>query len=157
LDASRLGVVLGARVAFGLPYCWSKMRVRRLGGDIEYTTTRRWPGGRGVSSRVVVRPEPVEVHDDALAGFLTARWGLHTRWAGRSLFVPNEHATWPLQTATLRHLNDELVTAMGLPGISDTEPDSVLWSPGVRTTFAVPIDSGRHAGEPPGRVSRRSG
>ncbi|MEP6651461.1 MAG: DUF2071 domain-containing protein, partial [Lapillicoccus sp.] len=77
--------------------------------------------------------------DDPLADFLTARWGLHTRWVRRSLFVPNYHATWPLQTATLRSLDDELVAAAGLPGISDKEPDSVLWSAGVRTVFGIPV------------------
>ena len=143
LDASRLGVVLGARLTFGLPYCWARMRVTGVGRDVEYTTTRRWPGSRGVTSRVVVRPEAVVVQDEPLAHFLTARWGLHTRWAGRSLFVPNEHATWPLHTATLRHLDDGLVAAAGLPGISDREPDSVLWSAGVRSVFGIPISSSR--------------
>lgn len=138
LEASRLAVVLGARAAFGLPYCWSRMRVRRLGRDIEYTTRRHWPGNRGIGARIVVRPEPVVVRDD-LATFLTARWGLHTHWAGSSLFVPVEHATWPLHTATLRHLEDDLVAAAGLPGISDHEPDSVLWSAGVRTVFGPPV------------------
>ncbi len=56
LDASRLWVVLGARATFGLPYCWARMRIRRVGTDIEYTTTRRWPG-RGVGAQLVVRPE----------------------------------------------------------------------------------------------------
>ncbi|MGI8889001.1 MAG: DUF2071 domain-containing protein, partial [Nocardioidaceae bacterium] len=109
----------------------------------EYTTRRRWPGGRGVSSRVVVSPEPNVLRGDSLAHFLTARWGLHTRWVRRSLFVPNDHPTWPLQTATLRHLDDDLVAAAGLPGISDKEPDSVLYSAGVRAVFGVPIDSRR--------------
>lgn len=143
LDASRLAVVLGARLTFGLPYCWAKMAVRRVGTDIEYTTTRRWPGRRGHSSRIVVRPEQDVVRDDPLATFLTARWGLHTRWAGRSLLVPNEHVTWPLQTATLQHLDDDLVAAAGLPAVRDKEPDSVLWSAGVRTAFGLPIDSRR--------------
>lgn len=140
LDASRLAVVLGARAAFGLPYCWARMGVRRLAGDgaFEYSTVRRWPGSRGEGARIVVRPEPVVVHDDPLAHFLTARWGLHTRWAGRSLFVPNEHGVWPLQRATVQHLRDDLVAAAGLPGVSDRPPDSVLFSTGVRTSFGFP-------------------
>lgn len=138
LEASRLAVVLGARVTFGLPYCWARMRVRRIGRDIEYTTRRRWPGEPGIGARIVVRPESVVVRDE-LATFLTARWGLHAHWAGSSLFVPNEHVTWPLHAASLRHLEDELVAAAGLPGISDREPDSVLWSAGVRTVFGLPV------------------
>lgn len=142
LEASRLAVVVGARLTFGLPYCWSKMRVRRSGREIEYTSTRRWPG-RGASTRIVVRPEGTVVQDDPLAEFLTARWGLHTHWATRSLFVPNQHETWPLHTATVQELDDQLVAAAGLPGVSDRPPDSVLWSPGVRTVFGLPTDARR--------------
>jgi uncharacterized protein YqjF (DUF2071 family) len=141
LETSRLAIVFGARAAFGVPYCWARMRVRRLGDDIEYASTRRWPGGRGVETRIVLRPEPAVVRDDPLADFLTARWGLHSRWAGRSLFVPNSHERWPLQAATVRLVRDELVAAAGLPGVTDREPDSVLWSAGVRSIFARPLRS----------------
>ena len=154
LEAQRLAVVLGARVSFGLPYCWASMRVRHVGPDIAYTTRRRWPGPRGTRSFVVVRPGEDVVRGDPLADFLTARWGLHTRVAGRSLWVQNEHVAWPLRTATLQHLDDELVAAAGLPGVTDREPDSVLWSAGVETVFGLPIRSaasasGRRGGRGP--------
>ena len=58
------------------------------------------------------------------------------------LYVPNEHPPWPLHTATLEALDDGLVAAAGLPGIVDRPPDSVLWSPGVRTTFGLPFPVG---------------
>jgi uncharacterized protein len=141
LEASRLGVVIGARLAFGVPYCWARMRVRHTGRELEYATTRRWPD-RGPSSRVVVRPEGTAVRDDPLADFLTARWGLHSRWAGRSLFIPTEHERWPLQTATLVHLDDDLVEAAGLPGVTSREPDSVLWAARVRARFGFPLPPG---------------
>lgn len=143
LDASRLAVVLGARLAFGLPYCCGRMRVRRSGADVEYTTVRRWPGPGAPRSRLVIRPGTVAVQDDPLATFLTARWGLHTTWARRPLYVPNEHAAWPLHTATVLDLDDELVAAAGLPGVSSRAPDSVLWSAGVRTVFGLPVDPRR--------------
>jgi uncharacterized protein YqjF (DUF2071 family) len=138
LEASRLAVVLGARASFGVPYNWAAMSVRSDGPTIEYVTRRRWPGRRGAGAHIVIRPGEVDATADPLAQFLTARWGLHTRWAGRSLFVPNEHPAWPLRTATLEHLDDELVAAAGLPGVSDRPPDSVLWSAGVRARFGVP-------------------
>ena len=143
LDASRLAVVIGARLAFGLPYCWARMRVRRVGRDIEYTTVRRWPRGERPGAHIAVRPEATVVRDDPLAHFLTARWGLHTRWVRRQLYVPNEHATWPLHTASLQHLDDDLVGAAGLPGVNHLPPDSVLWSAGVRTVFGMPVPSRR--------------
>lgn len=141
LEATRLAVVLGARLAFGLPYCWSQMSVRRVGPDVEYTSRRRWPGSRGTepSTRIVVRPGSTEVVDDPLADFLTARWGLHDRWAGRPTYVPNHHVAWPLRTATLVDLDDMLMAAAGLPGVSDRAPDSVLFSAGVFTAFGFPV------------------
>jgi uncharacterized protein YqjF (DUF2071 family) len=139
LEASRLAVVVGARVTFGVPYMWSRMRIHRSGGRYEYASTRRWPGPRGVGGRIVVRPgEPLDA-PDPLADFLTARWGLHSRWTRRLLYVPNEHPPWPLHRATVEHLDDTLVAAAGLPGVAGRAPDSVLWSPGVRTVFGTPF------------------
>lgn len=138
LEASRLAVVLGARAALGLPYMWARMRVQRRADRVEYATRRRWPGPRGVGGRLVVRPGPPLAAPDPLADFLTARWGLHTRWLGRTLYVPNEHEPWPLHRAEVLHLDDGLVAAAGLPAVVDRAPDSVLWSPGVRTVFGTP-------------------
>lgn len=142
LDASRLAVVVGARLALRLPYCWARMRVRTAGEAVEYTSTRRWPGRDGASTRVVIRPGTSVADDDPLAQFLSARWGLHNRWGGRSTYVPNQHEPWPLRTATLLEIDDSLVAAAGLPGVTDRPPDSVLWSPGVRTVFGWPTRDG---------------
>lgn len=142
LEASRLPVVLGARAAFALPYAWAKMRVVESDGVLTYSSRRRWPGPPA-ATRVIVRPgEPLPAADP-LADFLTARWGLHTRAFGRTLYVPNRHEIWPLQHAELLHLEDELLEICGLPGISARRPDSVLFSRGVRTLFAVPFDARR--------------
>jgi uncharacterized protein YqjF (DUF2071 family) len=139
LEAARLPFVLGARCALGLNYTWARMRVRRDGDQITYTTRRRWPAPRGAASRVVVRVGTDPVTADPLADFLTARWGLHTRRFGRTLYLPNTHASWPLQSAELLELEDELLDAAGLPGLAARPPDSVLFSPGVRTQFGAPL------------------
>ena len=73
-----------------------------------------------------------------LADFLTARWALFQSRFGRTRYLRNEHEPWPLQSATLVSLDDELIAAAGLPGVVDRPPDSVLFSPGVTTRFAVP-------------------
>ncbi len=143
LEASRLAVVLGARLAFGVPYMWSRIRVRRFGSDVEYSSTRRWPGPRGAGGRIVVRPGAELTEPDPLAEFLTARWGLHASRLGRTLFVPNSHPVWPLHHAQLIHLQDTLLTAAGFPGVAERAPDSVLWSPGVETVFAQPFSARR--------------
>ena len=142
LEAARLAVALGARLTFGLPYTWARMRVHRDAGLVTYQSRRRWPGPRGAGGRIVVRPG-VAIDTDPLAAFLTARWGLHTRWLGRTLYVPNHHEPWPLHAAELVHLDDSLVAAAGLPGLTGRPPDSVLWSPGVRTVFGLPYDAAR--------------
>lgn len=143
LAAPRLAVVLASRAGFGLPYTWARMRIRRRADDLEYASIRRWPAPRGAGGRVVLRPgEPLE-RPDALAEFLTARWGLHTRYAGRTLYVPNWHPPWLLQAATLLHLDDTLVAAAGIPGVVEQPPDSVLYSAGVPTVFGWPYDARR--------------
>lgn len=150
LEAARLGLVLGARLTLGLPYTWARMRIRRTGGRIEYETSRRWPGPRGAGGRIVVEPGPPIPRPDPLAEFLTARWGLHVRHAGRTLYLPNHHGPWPLHEAELVHLDDTLVAAAGFTGTAGRAPDSVLWSPGVPVTFGAPFDARRPRSYPGG-------
>jgi uncharacterized protein YqjF (DUF2071 family) len=119
---------------FGVPYVWSRMAYRRNADRVEYRASRRWPGA-GPSCRAVlqiggrVRPTDLEV-------WLTARWGLHTRLAGRTWWVPNEHGAWPLFDARLLSLDDEFVSAAGVPTAGDMLRP--LFSPGVRTRFGLP-------------------
>lgn len=143
LESARLAFVLGARWALGLNYTWARMRLERrtdsTGEIITYRTSRRWPPPRGASSRAVVRVGTAAVADDPLADFLTARWGLHTRHLGQTLYLPNTHATWPLVRAELLELDDDLLAVAGLPDVASTPPDSVLFSRGVRTQFGGPV------------------
>ena len=138
LEAQRLAFVLGARVALNIPYTWARMRARRDADRYTYESRRRWPGPRGLGGRVEVRVLPEEVSGDPLADFLTARWGLFTHHVGRTFYLPNEHARWPLRRLELLHLEDTLVAAAGLPGVTDRAPDSALFSAGVRTRFGGP-------------------
>lgn len=140
LEASRLAAVLGARVGFGLPYFWADATAARHGDEFAYRSERR-ASARGVSrpgSHVISRNLGVPVVDDPLADFLTARWRLFGERGSRTVMMPNQHGKWPLFTAKIEHLHDDLVAAAGLPGITDREPDSVLFSPGVLTRFGMP-------------------
>lgn len=143
LEASRLGFVLGSRVAFSLPYTWARMRVTEADGVLTYSSQRRWPGPRDATTRVVVRPGEPLAPDDPLADFLTARWALHTHTRGRTLYLPNRHEPWPLRRAELLALDDRLLAACGFPEVALRPPDSVLFSRGVRTVFGSPVDAGR--------------
>jgi uncharacterized protein YqjF (DUF2071 family) len=164
LDCDRLLVALGARAAFGVPYRWARMShaVRPAAGGAEHVYTARLRTGpvaalrgrtgRGrtpgrtvpgpAHSRVVVRvggpKEPTE-----LDHFVSARWGLHARRPGRTVYVPNEHARWPLHHAELLELDDGLLASVGLPGLAGRQPDHVAFSPGVFTRFGLPRDARR--------------
>jgi uncharacterized protein YqjF (DUF2071 family) len=139
LDANRLAVVLAARAA-GVPYVWSHAGFHRLeghdgGGDTATGySVRRFR--RGARSDFAAVPDLDRAATDPLSIHLTARFGLHTRFGGRTLYVPNTHAAWPLYRAEVTMLNDELIAAAGIE--VSGPPDSVLFSPGVRTQFGRP-------------------
>ncbi|AWB93050.1 YqjF family protein [Aeromicrobium chenweiae] len=135
LETSRLLVVLTARIASATPYMWARMRIRQDGDRIEYVTRRRWPGPRGVGGRIVATlGDPIE-RPSALEEFVTARFGLHTRYLGRTVWIPNHHVPWSLREATLDVLDDNLVAAAGVPGLALRQPDSVVHADRVHTEF----------------------
>jgi uncharacterized protein YqjF (DUF2071 family) len=132
LDAARLPATVGGRVGYGLPYRWSDMSIQITGTSLAYRSRRRRPGpAAGARCHVAVRTGP------ALAGpeltpldhFLTARYRLYSRVAGRLVAADAEHGPWPLHRAHLTHLDQDLVEAAGLPA-PDHEP-LVHASPGV--------------------------
>ncbi len=138
LEANRLLVSLGARLAFATPYTWAQMSLRRDGDVLDYRTRRRWPSPRGAGGRIVVRRGAVMAEPDDLAVFLSARFGLHTRHLGRTWWVPNAHAPWVLRTGELLELHDDLVAAAGLPGVVHEPPASVVLADPVHTSFGLP-------------------
>jgi len=167
LEATRLLPVLVARWVFALPYMWSRMSIARDGDELTYRTHRRWPrrpavdgrpsaderlfvdwrrsaGGRLSSdgrprSELRVRIGAAVTEPTPFEDFVTARWGLHVDWHGRTGYLPNEHPAWPLYRAELLSCDDQLVAAGGLPGITDGPPVSVLYSPGVPVRFGPPL------------------
>ena len=141
LDAERAAVVLGARAVFGLPYRWSRMRYRASGDVHSYETRLRRPG-RPVECHVVVRAGTRRRRTE-LDDFVSARWGLHVAWWGRTLYIPNRHEAWPVHAAEVLSLDDGLMTSAGLPDVAARPPDHVAFGPGVRTEFGFPEDATR--------------
>ena len=166
LDATRLAVVLAARAA-GIPYVWSRAGFRAEGaldpldslegggpaglakvfappagpaGPRAGYWVRRFRGG--ARSDFAVAPEFDVEATDPLSLHLTARFGLHTRFRRRTLYVPNTHTAWPLYRAQVTDLDDQLVAAAGINVAGP--PESALFSPGVRTQFGRPrvLDGG---------------
>ena len=145
LDTDRAAVALGARAALGIPYRWARMRYRRDGDVHTYDARLRRRVGRQrarPASHVAVRTGAVREPTE-LDHFLSARWGLHTRRWGRTLYVPNRHEVWPVHDAEVLALDDELMASVGLPGLTSGTPDHVGFSPGVRTEFGLPTDARR--------------
>jgi uncharacterized protein YqjF (DUF2071 family) len=116
LDAARLPVVLAARIGYGLPYFWSDMAVRRSGDRIGYRCRRLAPPGEArCSVEVALGAALAEPERDELAHFLTARFRLFTRVAGKLVTAEAEHPAWPLRHAEVRHLKEDLLRSAGLP------------------------------------------
>jgi len=134
LEADRLPPVLAARAAYRLPYMWAAMGLEQHGDEVTYRSRRRWPGPP-VSTRIRVRVGSA-IEATPLDHFLTARWGLHRGWGGRTAWAPVAHEPWPLHAAELLELDDDLVVAAGLP--RPQGPPRVLWSPGVSVRIGRP-------------------
>jgi uncharacterized protein YqjF (DUF2071 family) len=136
LDAERALVVPTVRLLVGPPYRWARMRHGRTGDTVAYETRARTLGERP-ASRVTVRVgEPYDA--GPLDDFLTARWGAHVRRRRGTTFVPNRHPPWQLRRADVVELDDGLLAAAGLPGVSSRPPDHVAFSDGVYAEFARP-------------------
>jgi uncharacterized protein YqjF (DUF2071 family) len=117
LDAARLAAVLGARIAYRLPYYWAKMGVASQEKTVHYWSRRRRPHSTSVVSDIVVKPgerfAAKELGDRD--HFLTARYRLYTLLYGRLGWAQIEHEAWPLASATVVTLDQNLIEAAGLP------------------------------------------
>ncbi|WP_241681104.1 YqjF family protein [Pseudactinotalea terrae] len=124
----------------GLPYRWARAGHRVTGRDHEYVTLLPRRGSPRWRSRLTIRPEgtPTVGQDGDLADFLTARWALFMSRFGHTWHLRNTHEPWPLQTAEVTLLHDDLVPAAGFPEVAGRAPDHVAWSPGVSARFGSP-------------------
>lgn len=125
LEAGRLAAVAGARAFYGLPYRWADMRVTRSDRIFEYESRRMWPFGPAQSSIAVQCLDPLPAGD--FDNFLTARYRLYTMWGKRLAFAQIEHAPWPLHTARILRLAQNVMDQSGVP--SPSGPPTVHFSP----------------------------
>ena len=137
LDAARLAAVTAARGSWGLPYYWSSMGLGRQGDRLTYTCSRR-RGQRPAASDVEIEAgEPIPDHEvTAFDHYLTARFVLFARHAGKLWYTRADHPRWPLRRAIVCSLSDGLVPAAGLPQPED-EP-VVHFSDGVDVKVGLP-------------------
>ncbi|MBZ5586603.1 MAG: DUF2071 domain-containing protein, partial [Acidobacteriia bacterium] len=134
LDAARMPAVAGARLLYGLPYAWSRMRVQIAGDGREYASARRWPGRLARTAVTVERGGPLAA--GPLEIFLTARFRLYSILRGRLMCAQVEHEPWPLEGARVVRLEETLTRAAGLPAPEGAP--LAHFSPGVRTRIGAP-------------------
>lgn len=134
LDINKVLPTVTARTMYKIPYCYGKVNHTQVGNFVTTKVSRKWPT-RDLTSNIVV--EKKEKVDCDLERFLTARWGLITQMPRKSfLWAPVHHPPWELQKAKLLYLEDELVTAAGLPEPMG-EPH-VMYSAGVPVRIGLP-------------------
>jgi uncharacterized protein len=117
LEAARLAAVLGARVAYHLPYFWAGMHVTSENSAIRYRGRRHWPHDRSSMTDILIEPGDMFALSelDERAHFLTDRFRLYTLARGRLAYAQIEHPAWPLQRARVVELHQTLFENAGLP------------------------------------------
>lgn len=134
LDCARLLAVVGARMAYGLPYAWSRMRIKRKRNELCYESWRRWPDTRATTSIRIIEKEPIETRD--LEIFLTARFRLYSYLFGKLVCANVDHPPWPLKSAEIVKAEQNLIQVAGLPEPSGAP--TACFSPGVRVKVGQP-------------------
>jgi hypothetical protein len=134
LDAARSLAVIGARLTYGLPYAWSRMRVVRTASQVTYESARLWPDSRA-HTRIVVEPAGA-IDPGPLDLFLTARFRLYSFLFGKLMCAKVDHSPWPLRSARLIEAHQTLTDAAGFS--QPLQPDMVRYSPGVDVRIGLP-------------------
>ncbi|CAN5791711.1 DUF2071 domain-containing protein [soil metagenome] len=126
LDASQSPAVIGARVAYRLPYFRARMRMKvdsDKGPGIDYTSERLWPGPKPAtcSLRYGPRGEPGPAAVGTLDHFLVERYLLYTGERDRLYRGRVHHAPYPLQGGEVLNLKEDLLASAGIER-PDQEP-----------------------------------
>jgi uncharacterized protein YqjF (DUF2071 family) len=118
LDAASLLAVVGARIAYRLPYFYSRMSMARREGErctFEYASHRRWsskPAGCRLRYGFAGIPGPAPL--GTLEHFLIERYILYAA-AGKRLYQARvHHAPYPLQQGCVEDLEESLCAASGI-------------------------------------------
>lgn len=140
LDARPLVAVVGARIAYRLPYFWARMRVAAEGGRIRYRSRRHW--SHSAQTDILVQPgerfAPEELSERD--HFLTARFRLYSVFGGKLRYAQIEHRPWPLASATVVELSQNLIEAAGLP--TPDGPPLVHYSAELNVKIGYPTPQG---------------
>ena len=135
LDAARLFAVVGARAAYGLPYFSARMAV-----NIDATENSYWSRrASGAKATIRVAKEGRITDQSPLDVFLTARFRLYSKYAGRLITADVAHPPWELNRVRILEFEETVRHAMGV----EFPADQFLahHSPGVNTKIGPPVPS----------------
>lgn len=137
LDASDRLAVEAARIAYGLPYFYAKMRMRMEGGSVLYDSQRsdRRVGPGEFSIRYRPIDDVYTAQPGSFDSWLTERYCLYTRFGPVLLRANIHHPAWPLQPAAATIQRNSVTEAHGFR-LPDVEPvlhyaerlDVLLWA-----------------------------
>ena len=117
LDADNAPAVLGARVAFHLPYFRARMSLERRDRTVYFSSRRTqrrltpaefeatWTVGDGLG----------EARPGSLNFFLIERYCLYSTYGGRVYRARIFHRPWPLHAARLLSCRSTMIESQGLP------------------------------------------
>lgn len=135
LDVNRLIPAVVARASYFIPYCWGSAAHEKIGQQLRTRVKRRWPSRS--STRIELKIGEFIAEPSELAHFLSARWGLYSKgFGGKLRYAPVDHEQWHLFTASIEALDDNLVSAAGLPAPAGEA--HVMFSPGVSVRIGKP-------------------
>jgi uncharacterized protein YqjF (DUF2071 family) len=121
LDANNAVAVLGARVAFHLPYFNARMSLERRERTICFTS--RCVHQRAATAEFeaiwTVGERLGEAQPGSLDFFLIERYCLYSARGGRLYRARILHSPWPLHVARLRSFRSTMIEALGLRSLED--------------------------------------
>lgn len=116
LDAANPLAVALARSVWNLPYYLAQMSLKRDGKEIRYSSHRIFPAPTPAGCRVVYTPtgNPAPAVPGTIEHFLAERYILYACTGGVLLSGRVHHTPYPLQTARVTELEDNLIDAAGI-------------------------------------------
>ena len=143
LDAASLGAVIGARIAFNLPYFHADMSAVAAAGGVRYRSVRRRDRSVRFEADYAPTGSGFEPTPGSLEYFLTERYSLYARRRrGGVKRLEIHHPPWQLRPADGQILANTLASRQGVvmderssPLLHFAEPqDVVAWLPAQLTT-----------------------
>jgi uncharacterized protein len=117
LDASNALAVLGARVAYGLPYFRARMRLQEHPSDIQFTSIRTHTGAPAARFEATwARGDPLPpAVPESLDFFLVERYCLYSVRRGHLSRARIFHRPWPLRRVERLSFTSTMLESQGLP------------------------------------------